>query len=243
MNVQAAIDECPMIDSRGSALVRLSTADLPDQDRLAIWREHYGRMVLWVDFEPAGGTSFDASLIARALPGLCIVSEAKSAVRASRTRELIADGNEDFVVVVNRAGAMIAFARGREVALGEGDAVLMSGSDVAALDRYSFGGSLSLRIPHSILSSLVVDIDDAVMHLIPRHTAALELMTSYASALLSDGTVVTPELRGAIVAHLHDLVALTLGASRALSDVARRRGVARRPTRVTGLSARGEGYH
>ncbi len=221
-----------MIDSRDFAPVRLSTADSPEQGPLAMWREHYGRMVLGVEIKPARGTSFDAALISRALPGLRVVSEAVSAVRLSRTRELVADGNDDFVLVANRAGALTAFARGRKVVLREGDAVLMSGSDEAAFDRSSFGGSLTLRIPHSVLSSLVVDIDDAVMHLIPRHTAALKLLTSYAGALLNDGAAATAELRGMIIAHMHDLVALTLGASRAIIDVARRRGVARRPTEV-----------
>jgi hypothetical protein len=63
------------------------------------------------------------------------------------------------------------------------------------------------------------------MHLIPRHTAALKLLTSYASALLSESAPATPALRGTVVTHVHDLVALTVGASRNVKDAARRRGV------------------
>jgi hypothetical protein len=90
----------------------------------------------------------------RALPGLQVVSEAMSPARVARTCDLVADGNDDLVIVINRAGAFAASARGREVTLCEGDAVLMSSSDIAALERSSFGGSLSLRIPRSLLSSI-----------------------------------------------------------------------------------------
>jgi hypothetical protein len=214
-----------MTDPDDFATVRLSTAELPEQARVALWRAHYGRMILRVEIEPLPGTPFDAALLCRALPGLQVVSEAMSPARVARTRDLVADGNDDLVIVINRAGAFAASARGREVTLREGDAVLMSSSDIAALDRSSFGGSLSLWIPRSLLSPLVVDIDDAVMRLIPRHTAALELLTSYASALPNDSALATSELRRMVVAHVHDLVALTLGASRDVEGIARSRGM------------------
>ena len=35
-------------------LVRFSTDDLPEQDRLAIWTEEFGKAVVKVEFEPAG---------------------------------------------------------------------------------------------------------------------------------------------------------------------------------------------
>jgi hypothetical protein len=214
-----------MIDADDFATVRLSTAGLPEQDRLALWRKHYGRMIHRVEIEPLPGISFDAALLARTLPGLQVVSEAMSPACVARTRDLIADGDDDLAIVINRAGALVASARGREVALCEGDAVLMSSSDIAALHRSSFGGSISLRIPRSLLSLLVADIDGAIMHLIPRHTAGLELLTSYASALPNDGALATPELRRMVVAHVHGLVALMLGAARGAGGIVRRRGM------------------
>jgi hypothetical protein len=214
-----------MTGSNDFATVRLSTAELPEPDRIALWRAHYGRMIHRVEIEPLAGTPFDAALLSRALPGLQVVSEAMSPARVARTRDLVADGDDDLAIVINQAGAFAASARGREVALREGDAVLMSSSDIAALHRSSFGGSLSLRIPRSLLSPLVADIDDAIMHLIPRHTAALELLTSYASALPSDSALATSELRRMVVTHVHELVALMLGAARDVEGIARRRGM------------------
>jgi hypothetical protein len=210
-----------MTDPADFPIVRLSSANLPRRDRLALWREHYGRVIHRAEIELLPGPSFDAALVSRALPGLQAVSEATSGVRVMRTRELVADGNDDLALVINRAGIFAACARGREVTLREGDAVLVSSSDVAVFYRFSLGGSLSLRMPRAMLSSLVVDIDDAVMRPIPRHTAALELLTSHASALLTGSAPATSELRRMAVAHMYDLVTLTLGASRGTGDVAR----------------------
>jgi AraC-like DNA-binding protein len=63
------------------------------------------------------------------------------------------------------------------------------------------------------------------MRPIPRHTEALSLLAGYAGALLDEESLEAPELRRAVVAHVHDLVALTLGATRDAADVAVSRGV------------------
>ena len=213
-----------MTDSGGFATVRFSTADLPEQDRVAVWREHYGHRVFRVDIEPVRDAAFEAAVVSRTLPELRLVLGTMSAARITRTHELIADGTDDLALIVNLKGAATTTARGREVALREGDAVLKSSSEMTVFDRSSPGGSISIRIPHSVLSSLVVDVDDAIMRLIPRGTAGLDLLTSYARPLLDQDALATPEVRRLVVTHVHDLVALTLGATRDAAEVAQSRG-------------------
>lgn len=213
-----------MTDLGGFATVRFSTADLPEQDRVAMWREHYGHVVFRVEIEPVQDASFQAAVVSRTLPELRLILGTMSAARISRTREFIADGTNDLALIVNLKGAATMTARGREVALREGDAVLKSSSEITAFDRSSLGGSFSIRIPHSVLSSLVVDVDDAVMRLIPRNTEALKLLTSYSGPLLDQDALATSEVRRLVVAHVHDLVALTLGATRDAAEVAQSRG-------------------
>jgi AraC-like DNA-binding protein len=214
-----------MTTSESFATVRFSTADLPRQHRLAMWREHYANTVLRVDIEPIGDAAFEASLTTRALPDLHLLLGTMSVTRIARTRRLIDDGNDDLALIVNRRGALSACARGRDVDLGEGDGVLMNFGEITTFDRHSPGGSISLRIPRAILSSLVVDVDDAVMQQIPRHNGALKLLASYAKILLDENVPATPELCRLMAAHVHDLAALTLGATRDAADVARGRGI------------------
>jgi hypothetical protein len=192
------------------ATVRFSTADLPQNMRVATWREHYGHTVLRADIAPADDASFDAAVVSRTLPGLQLVSGRFTAARIIRTREMIADGNDDLSLLVNQTGNVTVHARGREVTLRENDAVLISSGEAVVFDRRSFGESIAIRLPQSMLSAVVVDIDDAIMHHIPRDTAALKLLTSYSNTLLGgDHVVETPALRRHVATHVLDLVALT----------------------------------
>ena len=217
-----------MTDPDSSATVRFSTADLPEKNRVAIWREQYGHTVLRVDIEPDDDASYVASVASRALPGLKLMAGTFLAGRTTRTREMIADGNDDLYLLVNRTGEMTVSARGRELALGENDAVLTSSSEVTVFHRRSsLGECVATRIPYSMLSPMVVDVDDVIMRRIPQSTAALKLLTGYANALLGeDHAMTTPAHRHRVATHVHDLAALTLGATLEAADVATNRGVA-----------------
>jgi len=189
-----------------------STDDLPEGDRVATWREHFGRLALRVEIEPTEQGHFESCITSRILPGLHLLFIRLSAARITRTRELIADGNDDFVLVVNRAGNISVSARGRVVLLREGDALLRSSDEVTVFERRSYGASLLLRISRSILSS--VDVDGATMHVIPRHSEALKLLTSYTMALIKEHPLAAPQLQHLAVSQISELVALTLGATR-----------------------------
>lgn len=205
--------------------VRFSTADLPEKDRAAMWRDHYCRMAMKLDIESINDSPLECAILARALPGVHVMSTAMSPARIKRTREFLADGNGDFIFLINQSGLVAAQARGRDVVLREGDAILMSASEVKVFDRPSHGGSLSFRIPRSILSSLIADVDDAVMHLIPQNTEVLKLLAGYAAPLFNDVALATPEFRRTAVNHLHDLVALALGARHDVAALANGRGM------------------
>jgi hypothetical protein len=105
----------PLMSPDSFPRVRFSTADLPERDRVAMWREHYGRTIFRADVAPVCDASFRALVISRALPDLHLRYGALSAVRIARTHKFLADGNDDFALVINRAGRIAAGARGRGV--------------------------------------------------------------------------------------------------------------------------------
>jgi AraC-like DNA-binding protein len=193
--------------------VRFSIAHLPERQRIAAWREHYARTALRVDIEPHDDAPFDCILTSCALPDLQILLGEMSAVRVSRTRELAADGNDDLALIINRSGTLAGSGRGHEVVLGHGDAVLMSSDEASVFQRNASGSSLALRVPRAVLVDNVIGLDDLIMRPIPRATAALRLLASYTGALLDDELVGLPEIRPTVVTHIHDLVALTVGAT------------------------------
>src|SRR5215831_18627921 len=205
--------------------VRFATADLPEKDRIALWREQYSRLSMKLDMEPLNEAPFECTVVARTLPGVQMMSTAMSPVRITRTREVLAENNNDLIFIINQSGTATAHARGRDVVLREGDALLMNTSEVKVFDRHSHGGSLSFRIPRSTLVSIVADIDDAVMQLIPQETEVLKLLAGYAAPLFNDVALATPEFRRTAVNHLHDLVALALSARHDAAGVPNGRGM------------------
>lgn len=206
------------------AKTALSSADLPAENRLEAWREHYGRRVLRIDIEPLSGVPFDAAVVSRALPNLHLLSGAVSAARISRTREFLGDGNDDVALVINRAGRVAASAPGRAIMLAPDDAVLIRSSEPSMFERPVAGRSFTIRLPCSVLSALIADPGDMFMRPIAA-TGALKLLASYAEALLDDDALAAPGIVPLAVTHVHDLVALALGATREAADVAGNRGV------------------
>jgi AraC-like DNA-binding protein len=214
-----------MADSADSSVVRFSTADLPENNKIAMWREQYGRIAMKLDIEPADETAFDCAVVARSLPGAQLLAATMSPLRVTRSRELIADGKDDVAFIINRSGDIGASASGQDVALRGGDAVLISGTEVSMFNRHSRGSSLSILIPRPALSSMVDDLDDLHMQRIPHGTGILTLLTAYAAPLLDESLPADPKVRSTTANHLHDLVALALGATRGATQVARYRGL------------------
>src|SRR5712691_9426023 len=121
------------------APVRFSTADIPERDRVAVWREIIGRKIVRVDIEPLRDKPFRVDASLRVLPGLGIMSARMSEFRLARSPELVADGNDDLRLAVNISGAETVRQRGREVTLASGDAILVSMAETGSIVRFSSG--------------------------------------------------------------------------------------------------------
>jgi AraC-like DNA-binding protein len=100
---------------------------------------------------------------------------------------------------------------GREATLGDGDAILLSCSDVGAVTRPSACRYLGVRVPRTVLAALVPDIEDLVAVPIPRGSPGLALLQNYVSGLLSavEGSA-APAVHRLATGHIYDLLALTL---------------------------------
>jgi hypothetical protein len=85
-----------MVGARDNfGLVRFSTDELPERERLLTFQEVFGRAIAKVEFDPIAGTHLRVQATVRALPGLGVWIGAFSPIDGRRTRELIADGNDD----------------------------------------------------------------------------------------------------------------------------------------------------
>ena len=94
---------------------RFSTDDLPPAERLPFFREVIGRSIVKLDMEPLGDGPYRFDAVFQALPGLGIASIASSAVRVTRTADLIAgDGSDDLVLSMPISGRTRVAQLGRD---------------------------------------------------------------------------------------------------------------------------------
>ncbi len=189
------------------APVLFSTRDLPEEHRIPIWREVFGRSLLRIDIEQLS-VPFTAEATLRALPNLGLVSYSGSATRLQRSSAFCADAEPSVGLVVNFTEKAIMSQRGQDIALGPGDAVAALSYEPANA-IFETGSYLGVTIPRAALSR-VKNIEDHTMHLIRSDEEVLRLLVSYLKSLREEVVLVTPKLRRVVVDHVHDLVALAL---------------------------------
>lgn len=149
------------------------------------------------------------------MPGLSLVRGAVHGVKATRTRPLMSDGNDDVFLTFNLSGTYQIVQCKYEVVLDAGDAHI-AGCGLPSVYRRPSGTALGLRMPRAALASRVDNLDDRLGAKLARANPALRLLQNYVHIL--DGTPATPGLMPLAVSHIHDLVALSLGSS-AASDI------------------------
>jgi AraC-like DNA-binding protein len=205
--------------------MHFSTDALPERDRLPYWVEEFGRVILRLDVAPVDGRPFRETASIVALDGLGIVLCESNGQLCRRSRPLLADGNDDLLFCAIRSGMSLPSQVGRDCRLDAGDGVLMSTADVGS---YVFPGparGFVLRIPRAALRTLVANPESALIRPIPGNTEALRLLVDYVSLTVEKHRLGTSQLRKLFTTHIHDLVALAIGATRDAREIAQSRGL------------------
>jgi AraC-like DNA-binding protein len=216
--------------------LRFSTDDFPERDRVAMWRELFGQLVVRRGIEPLPEVEFRARYVLHALPGLRISSGIGGGAREWRTRELLSDGNDELALLISLKGGTVVSQRGREFVLGEQQAILASSGEVGGIIRPKPDQLLlGLRLPRAAIGPLVHDVDDAIMRPIPRDAEALHLLKRYVGVLQKNRVLAQSELRPLVVNHVYDLVAALIGPTRDGMEVAMGRGI--RAARLASIRA------
>jgi len=200
---------------------RFSSADWPEADRLEAVVDIYGRNILRYEIEPDGDSPLQMEATLRTFPGLALAHATCSGTRAHRTPQHVF--NDDLILNVTLSGGRVLYQRGREAVVGAGEAIMTTGAETGRAKMLA-SRIVAFRIPAKAIAPLVPDLGDRVALPIRRDTEALRLLIHYANILQDDHAMASPELQRISVTHVHDLVALTLGATRDAAEVAKLRG-------------------
>lgn len=204
------------------SVLQFSTADYAERDRLTAFREVFGRGVANMDITPLGDEC-QAEVELHMLPGASVMWGGNSAHRFEKGRDL---GKLDDDCLVAWATSSGLFRHlGKEITVGAGPAVLMSGADKATVENALPIRHVTLKLPRVGLKPLVKGLEDAFMRPVPVESDALRLLKSYLATMRADHETARVELRRAMVLHIYDLIALAFGATQDATELAGRRGL------------------
>jgi AraC-like DNA-binding protein len=202
------------------APIHFTTEVFQPGEKIAAWREIYGRAIAKFELEPVADEEPMVEAKVRSLPGLALASITTTKLRFHKTRSQI--DNDDVLLMVVDSGQSEGSQLGREARVEAGDAVLWANAELGA--GVSFGRRVMLRIPSKAIALAVGSPDLRLLRRIPRETEALRLLRQYLRGI-EDLDLATPDMQRATVAHLTDLAVLTIGATRDAAYVAEDHGV------------------
>jgi AraC-like DNA-binding protein len=204
--------------------VRISTQDLPEDKRLATWREVYGRGIANVDIEPIGDAPFRADVTFNLLPNVSIAAGSRSPAHYRVPRELVGRGRDGIAISILRSGVASATQYGKQLIDGVGSASVLASDAPSTSTLHSDGSFITLALSLPTLAALVPNYSSAFGRPISSDNPALRLLTRYLDIVQASAEAEDPEIAASVSAHIFDLAAIALGARGDSADIARRRG-------------------
>lgn len=192
--------------------IQISTDMLPDQKRLALWRETRDPIAK-ADIDPQTGDPHHAGVIFNLLPNVAIASGSRSPAHYRAARELLEDAGDIVAVSILRSGEASATQFGREP--GEqsiGGAGVLPGVDPTAEMPTPDESFITLAMSRAAIAELAPDYAAAFDQPISADDPALRLLIKYLDTVMAADELSHPEVARSVSAHILDLVALVLGA-------------------------------
>jgi AraC-like DNA-binding protein len=206
-----------------SPALQFSTEDVSKRYRVDAWREVLGRAIVKFKVEPTASARFHGEIALRGLPGLHLNQGEAGGMRLLHTPALLE--SDDLILNIGLGGSHLVSQRGRELAVGIGDAVLMTGAEPMVHSFPAAGKLFTFCMPRTALAAMVGNLDAIFARPVPSDTEALRLLIEYAGVVRNMLAIENPETRRLVATHMHDLIALSVGASRDAAEIAKERGL------------------
>jgi AraC-like DNA-binding protein len=203
-----------------TAPFRFSTDDLPAGERLAVWREVLGRVHLRMDVAPLGEAPVHSVIEQHAWSSVSLYFSETNPIEASRTRELVGDGNDDFRLLCVARSHFQFLSNGTTEDMVDRDAALLFNGAPGTIRYLRPHRVTSIRIRRKNLAAVLPDLDERPIRRVqPTAWPMLRLLTDYAELLRRAGPAPNATISDRIARHLVDLVALAMDPSEKIHEI------------------------
>ena len=168
-----------------------------------------------LEFEPYGDAPFVFDSSIRQLPGLAVAEVAFSPMVSHRRWQ--ADDEDHINLVVMRSGSATLLLGDNETPLSAGMATFSRSGrpDAVGAIAMPVGASIfGVRLSRGLLAHLIDDYDTLRRTIVPAGSQPLRILISYLDSLEQMESLVEPRVRRLVAAHIADLAAFVIGASR-----------------------------
>jgi AraC-like DNA-binding protein len=190
-------------------MLSLSNHDVPARHRLAFLHDFVARSVAGLEFTPGDDDRFRFEIHCRNLRGATVVGSARySRVRGERTRELTADGRQNYMLTIHDEAYEVSVTGGRRFGVAAGDIVIVHEGLRQSFDLPDTGLT-AIVLDERQMVELVPAISKSPVHHVAAAAPGAMLLAGYAHLLLDGATL---DETGAHLAadQLHQLACVVL---------------------------------
>jgi AraC-like DNA-binding protein len=198
---------------------------MPGSEAFPLWRRMLNKWLLGAEGRPLGDGAFPVSVRLRVLPDIRFGWGTVGASTYNRTRDVVAKDNDDLFLFMNLGGSLVANDARQEIELAPGDAFVMGCHELGSHSNPTDGNVLCLRVHREAMQPLVRGLDDKLGAVIHRDNEGLQLLSTYLRSVGGSERLASDSAKRLTTRHVHDLLALTLGAGNDAREILQERGL------------------
>jgi AraC-like DNA-binding protein len=188
------------------------------------WRDGICRGFCHLDVGPAGNDFIDCHNDFALIHSVALATPKGISARFARTRDLLDDGCDDFVLISASHGTVRVTKEQKTIDLSEGQMCLTEMNVVGAADLNSAGGFTTTRIPRQLLLQIAPKAERHLARPIGNSRALVAMFDRYFTLCNEVAQDLDAAGQKAAAQHLTDLVALLLGNGSDHKELALQRG-------------------
>jgi AraC-like DNA-binding protein len=186
----------------------LTTASVPDRDKVAYWRDAVGRALVPMTVAPRGDGPFSGRITTDRLGCMRVSTMEADAKRVSRTPALIAGSSEALVAVgVQVSGTATLIQDGRRAEVGEGDLVMYDTARPYSFDYPERFSTHVFQLPRRALGVSDAEILQVSGTVVGPSDGFGSVLQPFLRTLATSAHTYSPDVRGKLANSVIDLFA------------------------------------